>query len=142
MSKIDRSCNVLLHNIPESESEEPEVRKEFDAMKVKDIARALYGENAQCDIQNAFRLGKKSVADGNIVSRKPRLLLVKLESKEQVEKLLKERFSLKDKGYPNIYITRDLPLEEREKQRKLRAELQQKGRDTHKIVRGKVVPKN
>ena len=141
-NKVDRTCNVLLHNVPESKSEEPGVRKDHDITKVKDIAHALYGENVECNVQNAFRLGQKAVLEENEVSRRPRLMLVKLETKEQVEKLLSERLSLKDRGYPNIYITRDLPLKEREKQRKLRAELKLKGKDTHKIVRGKVVPKN
>ena len=26
-TKVDRSCNVLLHNIPESDSDKPEIRK-------------------------------------------------------------------------------------------------------------------
>ena len=56
--------------------------------------------------------------------------------------LYKSRFNLKEKGYPNTYITRDLSLEERERQKKLRQELVQKGKDSHKISGGKVVPKN
>ena len=140
--KVDRTCNIIVHNLPESESEEPGTRKEHDVTKVQEMAHALGLEGTQCGVENAFRLGKKTASEENVIARKPRLLLVKLQSKDQVEKLLEERFKLKVNGFPNIYITRDLPLEERERQRKLRAELQQKGRDTHKIVRGKVVPKN
>ena len=145
-NKVDRTCNVIIHNLSESEDGEPGIRKDHDVTKVQEIAKALGVESTKCSVQNAFRLGQKTVynpdSENRDVTRKPRLLLVKLESKEQVGELFKERFSLKDKGFPNIYITKDLPLEEREKQRKLRAELKLKGKDTHKIVRGKVVPKN
>ena len=143
-NKIDRTCNVILHNIPENGSDEPSARKEHDLARLSDIAKALIGEAHQCDVEQAFRLGKKAEvsSEGADSTRRPRLLLVKLRSRDEAEKLLKERFSLKEKGFPNTYITRDLPLEEREKQRKLRAELHQKGKDTHKIVGDKVVPKN
>ena len=140
--KVDRTCNIIVHNIPESNSEEPGIRKKHDMTKVQEMACALGLEGTQRSVENAFRLGKKVANEEHVIASKPRLLLVKLQSKDQVEKLLEERFKLKENGFPNIYITRDLPLEERERQRKLRAELQQKGRDTHKIVRGKVVPKN
>ena len=142
VDKVDRSCNIILHNIEESVSNEPIVRKEHDVAKIQEIAQALGIDRNQCKIQNAFRLGKKAASEEHVVTNKPRLLLVKLETKDQVETLMKERFNLKERGYPNIYVTKDLPLEERERQRKLRAELQEKGKDTHKIVRGRIVPKN
>ena len=69
---------------------------------------------------------------------RPRIMLLKLNSSDHVDLLYRRRFNLKSKGYTNIYITRDLPLQEREAQRKLREELQQKGKDTH-IFRGRVV---
>ena len=142
VDKVNRSCNIILHNIEESVSDEPGVRKEHDVSKIKEIAQALGIDRNQCNIQNAFRLGKKAVSEDHVVTNKPRLLLVKLETKDQLETPMKERFTLKERGYPNIYVTKDLPLEERERQRKLRAELQEKGKDTHKIVRGRIVPKN
>ena len=42
-------------------------------------------------------------------------MMVKLKEKEQVDLLMKERF--KDVYFAKTYITRDLPLEERGKQR-------------------------
>ena len=81
---------------------------------------------------------KKAVREKNL---RPRLLLVKLETAEDAESLLMKRFGLRDAGYPNVYITRDLSKEEREKQWKLREELKKKGRDTHKIFRGRVIPR-
>ena len=64
-------------------------------------------------VQNAFRLGKKTANEEHVIVRNPKLLLVKLKSKDQVEKLI-ERLKLKVNGFPNTYITRNLPLEERE----------------------------
>ena len=141
-SKIDRSCNIILHNIPESDSAEPEVRKQHDVTKVDEISKAIIGDSHQCSVEQAFRLGKKTTGENDGRTGRPRLLLVKLGSREQADKLFKERFCLKGKGFPNIYITRDLPLDERERLRKLRAELLLKGKDTHKIMGDKVVPKN
>lgn len=141
--KVDRSCNVIIHNIPESSSEDVECRKEHDTSKVKDITNVLCGANVHCSVEKVLRLRKKVDAENeNIVDRRPRLLLVKFQTKEDADMLYKSRFNLKDKGYPNTYITRDLSLEERERQKKLRQELVQKGKDSHKISGGKVVPKN
>ena len=78
----------------------------------------------------------------SLCQSRPRLLLVKFEKKEDADMLFKNRFGLKDKGYPNTYINRDMSLEERLRQKKLGEELIQKGKDMHKISRGKVIPKN
>lgn len=66
-------------------------------------------------------------------------MLVSLKKKEDVDMLMKERRNLTKVGFSNVYLTRDLPPGEREEQRKLREELQRKGKDTHRIFRGKVV---
>ena len=55
--------------------------------------------------------------------------------------LMKRRTQLKDVGFPNVYLTKDLSPEEREAQKKLRQELEEKGKETHKIFRGKVLPR-
>ena len=64
-----------------------------------------------------------------------------LKLKENVDELFKRRMKLKDVGFVNIYISRDLPREERELQKKLRMELAEKGKETHVIFRGRVVPR-
>ena len=88
-----------------------------------------------------FRLGKKQQAseDPQAAEPKPRLILVKLKNKDHVEMLMKRRLNLKERGYPNVYITKDLPPEEREVQKKLRKELAEKGKETHRIFQGKVI---
>ena len=69
-------------------------------------------------------------------------MLVKFEMKEEANKLFQERLGLKNAGYNNVYINRDLSKEEREKQHKLRVELRAKGREAYRIFRGKVVPRD
>ena len=59
-----------------------------------------------------------------------------------MKRLMKLRHFLKNSGFANIYKSRDLPPEEREIQRKLREELKVKGRTTHCLFRGRVVPKD
>ena len=148
----DRVTNVLIHNLPESEAEESEERKKDDIKKFTEIAEALGVQNFQ--VLKIIRLRQKTESvinnapeqeNGSNPSEKrkektrPRILLLRLGSREHVEVLYNRRFDLKRKGIENIYITKDLPPEEREKQRKLREEWNRKGRETHVISRGRVV---
>ena len=143
--KEGREANVILHNIPESNSQDNEARKKYDTESFFNVADALLGDVVGIEIESVFRLGKKPEApgDGNQeLNSKPRLMMVKLKSKSTVDELIKKRTHLKDVGFPNVYVTRDLSPEERAVQRVLREELNQKGRDTHVIFRGKVIPRN
>lgn len=134
-NKEDREMNIIIHNVPESDAPEAEVRKESDLFQFQEMARALCGEDVHIEVEKAFRLGKK---EGSV---KPRLLLVRLKKMAQLESLYRKRFKLTDVGFKNRYITRDLTPEERTKQKELREELKAKGKDTHKIFRNKVVPR-
>ena len=139
---IDRSKNLIVHNLPECDSDDSKVRQEKDLAAFKKMASDLCGRGASFNVTQIFRLNNQQGVDENQVNRKPRLLLVKLASQEETETLLGERFGLKDAGYPNVYINKDLSKEEREKQWKLRQELKKKGRETHKIFRGRVIPRD
>ena len=139
--KEGREANLILHNIPESKSTENEKRKKYDTESFYNIATALYGNTTGLEVEQIFRLGKKPDSTEPGVVPKPRLTLVKLKSKESVDLMIKRRTQLKDVGFPNVYITRDLAPEERMRQRELREELKQKGRDSHMIFRGQVVPR-
>ena len=136
----NRAQNVIIHNIPECESASPDERKEYNEASFQNIVGALYGEDETMEIERVFRLGKKADSTNSETAR-PRLMLVKLRKKECVDLLMKKRLKLKDVGFSNVYITRDLPPEEREAQKQLRQELAEKGKDTHRIFRGKVVPR-
>ena len=139
---IDRSKNLIIHNIPECDNVNPKVRDDHDLKEVSKIMHSLIGEGSTAKITRSFRLNRQQRADPHEIDRRPRLLLVKLETVEDAESLLMKRFGLRDAGFPNVYITKDLSKEEREKQWKLREELKKKGRDTHKIFRGRVVPRD
>ena len=94
------------------------------------------------EVENVIRLGRRQEnGDGTMDDRKPRLMLIKLRDQSDVELLLKNRWSLKDRGFANTYLTSDLPPVEREARRKLSLELAEKGKETQVIFRGKVVPR-
>ena len=135
-----RGKNVLLHNIPECQAKHPEERKEYDLASFRNVATALLGEAEADNIEvvNIIRLGKKQEGVG---VPKPRLMLIKLKNMENVNKLMKKRTQLREVGFSNIYITRDLSVEGREEQRKLREELNRRGKDKYQIFRGKIVPR-
>ena len=98
-------------------------------------------------VVKAFRLGQKAESRENDGSedaspqRKGRLMLVKFASKEDAAALFEKRFTLKDVGFPNVYLNKDMSKEEREIQFKLRQELRAKGKSTHKIFQGSVIPR-
>ena len=138
-----REKNVLLHNIAESSSDNSEERKEHDLNIFQRVVTSLVGNQENMEVEKIFRLGKKPEQPGNqnAPAPKPRLMLIKLKNKEHVNMLMKRRTQLKDVGFPNVYLTKDLSPEEREAQKKLRQELEEKGKETHKIFRGKVLPR-
>ena len=143
--KEGRETNLILHNIPESSSQDNEARKKYDTESFYNVADALLGDVGGIEIESVYRLGKKPEAPGDAnreLNSKSRLMLVKLKSKSTVDEIIKRRTNLKDVGFPNVYVTRDMSPEERDVQRKLREELNAKGRDTHVIFRGKVIPRN
>ena len=139
-NRDSRESNVILHNIPESTSSDPEARKKHDAESFQGVVSSLLG-NEKVDIVQVFRLGKRETQEPSTPHQKSRLMMIKLKDREHVEQLIKKRTQLKEVGYPNVYLTRDLSPEERTEQKKLREELMQKGKDTHRIFRGKVVPR-
>lgn len=149
--KANREVNILLHNIPESRSSDVEVRKKYDADSFQNVVEALIGEGSNMEVEKIYRLGKRrEPREGDDrpgqgqeqgQEQKPRLMLIKLKKKEDVDLLMRKRWELRNVGFENIYLTRDLSPAEREAQRKLREELIEKGKNTHKIFRGKVVPR-
>ena len=122
---------MIIHNIPESDSDDPKARVEHDLKELSRITHALCGEAVSIKSARAFRLNRQQRTDQNEINRRPRLLLIKLEREEDAEALLNKRFGLREAGFPNVYITKDLSRQEREKQWKLREEWKKKGKDSH-----------
>ena len=137
--RMERSNNVIIHGLSESKKTDAGQRREEDKQKVMEIAKAVCGQDVKLNIAGAIRLRGKQ---GEKQEGRPSLLLVKFETKEEANKLFQERLGLRDAGFANVYINRDLSKEEREKQHKLRVELRTKGKETHRIFRGKVVPRD
>ena len=109
----------------------------------QNVVTSLVGNQEKVEVVQIFRLGKKQEEEGATArpSPRPRLMLIKVKDKQHVNMLMKRRTQLKDVGFPDVYLTKDLTPEEREVQRKLRQEWEAKGKQTHKIFRGKVVPR-
>ena len=135
-----RQMNIIVHNIPESKSGDPSIRKKYDIDSFENIVCALFGEEKTMEIDKIYRLGKKRDVGAHDESEpKPRLMLVGLKKREDVDMLMSRRWELRNVGFSNIYLTRDMSPEVRKEQRKLREELKEKGQSTHRIFRGKVV---
>ena len=69
-------------------------------------------------------------------------MMVELKRKDIVDQLIKRRTGLREMGFPNIYLTRNMSPDEREKEKALREELKTKGKESYCIFRGKVVHRN
>ena len=95
------------------------------------------------EVSQTYRLGPKKEEQtlGSKDTGRGRLMLIKLNNKDCIQELMRRRTRLREAGFQNIYITRDLSPEERKKERELRAELERRGKDTHVIFRGEVVPR-
>lgn len=136
--KVKRECNIILHNIQESVSDDTEERKRYDASSVDDVLDYLEIAVPQ-EAMKPVRLGKK-----NADSDKPRLLKVTLDSIETKKQVLSKAKTLKNSSRSDlqkVYVSPDLTPKEREANRKLREELKvrrDKGDDVM-IRNGKVI---
>ena len=136
--KEKRERNIVFHNILESDSEEPEKRKQYDSMEVKAVLEYLDIEDTQ-EALKPIRLGKKLEH-----SEKPRLLKVTVDSVETKRKILFKAKSLrnsKSDKLSNIYVTPDLTSKEREAGKKLRDELRARRSEGEEVMirGGKIV---
>ena len=139
--RANRKNNLVLMNVPESDSNDAKEREEHDITQLKKVFEALDAKDV--DIKKCFRLGKHHKPQERTY---PRLLKVEVKKEENKKEILKKAKSLKGKkGFEKIYINRDLtPLEQRE-QKLLIEELKKKraevGRDEKWIIRNGAVVK-
>ena len=112
----NRKLNLILYNVPESQSGKTSVQKAHDTNFISDIANKI--EAGQVDVTNVTRLGKK-------VNNKNRLMKVQVASLSQKRRLLMNAKKLKQCSgdFQNIYLTPDLSYNERQANRLLRQEL-------------------
>ena len=110
--KDERQYNLIFHNIPESESDDTDIRKEDDRDQVKEILHHLDVQISSSDIDQVYRLGKKTE-----VKDKPRLLKIKINRMDPKKQTLSRAKNLRDSSkeyYKKVYISPDLTFQERE----------------------------
>ena len=120
--KEDRQCNLIFHNLPESDASDIEDKKSDDIDKVKSIFSNL--EVDYTEISKPTRLGKKMKTDDG--KERPRLLRVRVGDVNVKRQALAKAKELKNESnsiWKKVYITPDLTFKEREENRKLRLEL-------------------
>ena len=104
--KEKRRLNIIVHNVPESSSEESLTRKNEDTEFVSKLCESQF--NAKVSIVKAYRLGKKGA--------KPRLLKISLSSVSEKATVLKNCTQLRNRStpppYQNIFISPDLTPKE------------------------------
>ena len=107
----ERSENVVVYGMKESEEEDAERRKEYDKTKFMEMAREIDVEVEEAEIK--FRAGKKR-EDG-----KPRPMIVKVKDDETKQRLLTNARKLARKEeWKAVYVSPDLTWQQREEARK------------------------
>ena len=130
--KVDREYNIIIHNVPECDSQDIAERRKYDIDSFYNIATSLLRDATDVEVMDTTRLGK-TTGESEGQKSKPRLILAKLRRRDHVDMLIGKRTKLKDVGFPNIYLTKDLSPEDRAIQRSLRQELLKKGRHSQDI---------
>ena len=130
----ERSENVVVYGLAESERDEVEERKEFDKKKMLELTKEI-GVEVKGEVEVKFRAGKKR-DDG-----KPRPMIVRVEDEETRQKILANarRLARKD-DWRRVFVSPDLTWQQREEareeERKLRTEAERKTEEAKNEGRG------
>ena len=136
-----RKKNIIIHHLPELQTDERERRWEQDNINVKKFLETL---ELNLEIEKITRLGKRPEAKADIQTKNPpaRPIKVTFKTEEDVKKIYNNLYKLKSKEpeMNNLRITPDRNEQEREKIRTLvetakNLTLSEKGDHVH-IVRG------
>ncbi len=133
-----RKCNIILHNIPESCKETAKERVVEDLRRVDAIVEEGL-ELEEYKIQSIVRLGKR--VDGK--TRLTRVTFDTTKSKRDALSNAKKLFEIE--SWKRVFITPDLPPQQRQKNRELRDELRRRleeGESNLVIRRGEIVKMN
>ena len=130
-----RRLNLILHGVPESNSENIQTRKDHDSTMVQEIFDKHLGVSAT--IANPIRLGPKS--------DKPRLIRISVSSDREKANIPRNCTKLRGKDVPDplckVYICPDLTPKEREINKELRDQLKNMNKDgkVYQIKNGRIV---
>ena len=123
----ERSGNLVVYGMPESEKVDAEERKREDEEKVQQMARVV-GVEEEVRVEVKFRAGKKK--EGG----KPRPLILKLEDGEARERMLRNARELgRKEEWRKVFLGPDLTFKQREEAReedkKLREEAERRSEE-------------
>ena len=130
----DRSENLVVYGMKESEADDTEVRKEEDGRRMLELAEEI-GVEVRGEVAVKFRAGKRNE------SGRPRPMIVKVADDETRQKLLANarRLSRKEE-WKKVYVSPDLTWQQREEAReeekKLREEAEKKTEEAKNAGRG------
>ena len=119
-----RKLNVIVVGLEESEKGSEKEREEEDMRRLGDMITKIDTELKETDIEDLVRLGKKN--------DRPRLIRFKTKTQTAKDKIIKNYYKLNDgkRHTDRIYFNPDLTPLQRQKQRQLRKELDEKKRET------------
>lgn len=142
--ELKRKKNIIIHRLPELDSETWADRKGYDGQTIKHLMDTL---EVEPKVEGFQRLGRRPrpASDGEQLRQSQRPLKVTLQSEEDVKMVLKNLGKLReaDTLLNNIRVAPDMNLKEREKQRELVEQAKnltrQESGDFIHIVRGKAI---
>lgn len=118
----DREKNLIIFGLTEPSSSDSGDRKESDSLTVKNILQFIGSEPE--NVSNVIRLGKRPDSTNN--NSKPRPVKVNMSNVSAKKDVLKKLHKLKQAETGSIYrkisVVHDMSREERETDKKLRAE--------------------
>ena len=122
-----RKVNIILHGVPEPVGEAAD-RGKKDKQEIKSIAAAVNVKLDQnADIKFAYRTGEKPKE----TDAKPRPLRVGFHDRNKAQRLIDDAWKLKDnkKLKYTAYIASDLTVQQREEEKQMRKEVEEKNND-------------
>ena len=120
----ERSENVVLYGVPESETEDVGKMKEEDEKKVKEMAEAI-GVEVKGSIERKFRAGKKDGTRG-----KGRPMVVRIEDEETRTKILENAKKLKrNDAWRTVFVSHELTFKQREEAKKEESRLKEEAEE-------------
>lgn len=129
-----RKCNIVVHNLPESDSASRKEAEAHDCRLLESIFKNIMFLNVR--IVSSFRIGQRN-------GYRPRLLIAALESEATKWDVVRNARELqRSQEWGQVYINPDQTKAEREKAKKLREELarrRQAGEKDIVIRKGKIV---
>ena len=109
--RMSRKRNIVFYEVAESQSTDPEIRKQSDTEKAINIIEN--GLRSEGEVENCRRLGGRR-------AEATRPLLVRLRTQEQAEKCLRSWRTMKEnEDFKMIAMKRDMTFLERQEMKKL-----------------------